>query len=62
MGAAISLAYAAAFPNHIHRLVRLEGVGPMTKPDLDVARHLRRLVEARLKGNASPARLPRCRH
>jgi pimeloyl-ACP methyl ester carboxylesterase len=53
VGAAISLAYAAAFPDHIHRLVLLEGVGPMTKPDQDVAKHLRRHVEARLKGNAS---------
>jgi pimeloyl-ACP methyl ester carboxylesterase len=53
MGAAISLAYAAAFPSQIRRLVLLEGATPLVKPDQDVAKHLRRHVEARLKGNTT---------
>ncbi|CAB9516477.1 Serine hydrolase-like protein DDB_G0286239 [Seminavis robusta] len=53
MGAAISLAYTAAFPEQVERLVLLEGVGPLTKPDEDVTKHLRRHVESRMKGNVS---------
>lgn len=53
MGAAISLAFAAVFPEQVERLVLLESLGPISKPDEEVTQHVRRHVEKRLKGNIS---------
>lgn len=53
MGAAISLMYAAAFPDQVERLILLEGAGPLSKPDEDIVKHLKNHVEKRLKGNVS---------
>lgn len=51
MGAAVSLIYAAAFPEHISRIVLLEGAGPLARDPLDIARHIRSSVSRRLKSN-----------
>jgi pimeloyl-ACP methyl ester carboxylesterase len=51
MGAAVSLIYAAAFPEQISRLVLLEGAGPLTRNGRDVAKHVRASIERRQAGN-----------
>jgi pimeloyl-ACP methyl ester carboxylesterase len=51
MGAAISLIYAAAFPEQVEKLVLLEGAGPLTRNAKDVAKHVRASVERRQAGN-----------
>ncbi|GFH60301.1 hypothetical protein CTEN210_16777 [Chaetoceros tenuissimus] len=51
MGAAVSLIYAAAFPEHVSRIVLLEGAGPLARDPLDIARHIRSSVSRRLKSN-----------
>lgn len=48
MGAAVACLYAASFPEHIDKLVLLEGVGPLARPALDAAKHVRKHVEKRL--------------
>jgi pimeloyl-ACP methyl ester carboxylesterase len=53
MGGAISLAYAATFPEQVDRLVLLESLGPLYKPEEEITQHLRKHVETRLRGNAS---------
>jgi pimeloyl-ACP methyl ester carboxylesterase len=52
MGAAVACLYAAAFPEHVQRLILLEGQGPLARPARDVAKHVRAHVERRLKNNA----------
>jgi len=52
MGAAVSLIYAAAFPEQVEKLVLLEGAGPLTRKATDVAKHVRASVERRQAGNA----------
>ena len=52
MGAAVSLIYAAAFPEQVEKLVLLEGAGPLTRNAKDVAKHVRASVERRQEGNA----------
>jgi pimeloyl-ACP methyl ester carboxylesterase len=56
MGAAIALTYAAAFPDQIHKLVLLEGAGPLSRDAQDVAHHVRRHVQRRLEGIIKPPR------
>jgi pimeloyl-ACP methyl ester carboxylesterase len=51
MGAAVSLMYAATFPEQVERLVLLEGAGPLARGAKDATQHLRAHVEKRLKGN-----------
>lgn len=51
MGAAVSLMYAAAFPEQVSKLVLLEGAGPLTRSARDVAQHIRNAVEKRQAGN-----------
>lgn len=51
MGAAISLIFAAAFPEQVEKLVLLEGAGPLTRKAEDVAKHVRASVERRQAGN-----------
>jgi pimeloyl-ACP methyl ester carboxylesterase len=48
MGAAVACLYAASFPEHIDKLVLLEGVGPLARPAVDAAKHVRKHVEKRL--------------
>jgi pimeloyl-ACP methyl ester carboxylesterase len=48
MGAAVACLYAASFPEQIDKLVLLEGVGPLARPALDAAKHVRKHVEKRL--------------
>lgn len=52
MGAAVSLIYAAAFPEQVEKLVLLEGASPLTRKAKDVAKHVRASVERRQMGNA----------
>jgi pimeloyl-ACP methyl ester carboxylesterase len=60
MGAAVACLYAAAFPEHVQRLILLEGLGPLTRPTRDVAKHVRAHVERRLHSNiATPSSSPR---
>lgn len=51
MGAAVSLIYAAAFPEQVSSLVLLEGAGPLTRPAKNVAKHVRAAIEKRQTGN-----------
>jgi len=51
MGAAVSVVYAAAFPDQVSKLVLLEGGGPLTRQPKDTAKHIRSHIEKRLTGN-----------
>ena len=51
MGAAVSLIYAAAFPEHIERIVLLEGAGPIARNALDVSNHIRQSITRRRRSN-----------
>ena len=52
MGAGIAVAFAAAFPEMLDKLVLLEGFGPFPRHERDVANLLRTHVEVRNKGHA----------
>jgi len=47
MGAAVSLIYSAAFPEHINRIVLLEGAGPLPRQNSDISRHIRLAIKKR---------------
>ena len=49
MGAAISVMYAAAFPEQVQKMVLLDGFGPLVRDPSDVSKHLRLHIERRLK-------------
>ena len=49
MGAAISVIYAAAFPEQVNKMVLLDGFGPFVRDPSDVSNHLRSHIERRLK-------------
>ena len=51
MGAGVALIYAAAFPEHVKRVVLLDGAGPMARNPKHVSRHIRSTIERRLSGN-----------
>jgi Lysophospholipase len=51
MGAAVSLMYAAAFPEHVSKIVLLEGAGPLSRNPNDISRHIRSSVIRRIKSN-----------
>ena len=61
MGAGIATFYAAAFPEQVHKLVLLEGAGPLDRNPRDISHHIRAHVTKRLTGNAhaSPSYRPR---
>ena len=48
MGAAVGLMYSAAFP--VSKLVLLDSLGPHPRPSKDVAKGLRKHIEARIRG------------
>lgn len=51
MGAAVSLIYAASFPEQVSRLILLEGAGPLTRKPRDTSKHVRASIERRQTGN-----------
>jgi pimeloyl-ACP methyl ester carboxylesterase len=51
MGAAVAMIYAAAFPEQIHKLILLEGGGPMTRNNDSVTRSIRRAITRRIQSN-----------
>lgn len=51
MGAAVSVIYAAAFPEQISRLVLLEAAGPLSRNGRNVAKDVRACIERRQAGN-----------
>lgn len=51
MGAAVTLIYAAAFPDQVSRIVLLEGAGPLARNPTDISRHVRSSITRRLKSN-----------
>ena len=53
LGAAVSTLYAAAFPEHIERLVLLDGGGFLPRKAEDTAFHVRNHIVRRQRGNAS---------
>ena len=53
MGAAVSVIYAAAFPEQVSKLILLEGGGPLTRNSRDIAKHIRSHIVKRLDGNPS---------
>lgn len=55
MGASVACLYAAAFPEQIQKLLLIEGVGPLARPAVDSAKHVRLHIEKRLE----PIRPPR---
>lgn len=56
MGAAVSLVYAAAFPEHVEKLILLEGAAPYHKDASDLANHVRLHIQQRLQGNLMPTK------
>uniref|UniRef100_A0A7S3L5U5 AB hydrolase-1 domain-containing protein n=1 Tax=Amphora coffeiformis TaxID=265554 RepID=A0A7S3L5U5_9STRA len=54
MGAAVGCVYSAAFPEHVDRLVLVEGGGPLARKGHDIAKHVRQHVKKRMVGNAHP--------
>ena len=55
MGAGVSCLYSAAFPEHVHKLVLLEGAAPMERPPQDIAKHIRSHVDRRMRLTSSLA-------
>lgn len=53
MGAAIGIMCAAAFPEKFDRLILLDGVGPLHRPESDVVQHIRSHIEARFRGQSA---------
>jgi len=51
MGGAVSICYAAAFPEKVRSLVLLDGAGPLTRSARDCAKHLRYAVQKRINSN-----------
>jgi len=51
MGAAVGSVYSAAFPEHVDRLVLIEGGGPLARNGHDIAKHVRQHVQKRMVGN-----------
>ena len=45
MGAGLSLMYAGTFPENIKKLILLEGLGPITQPDKNAPKSLRKAIE-----------------
>jgi pimeloyl-ACP methyl ester carboxylesterase len=58
MGAGVSCLYSAAFPDHIEKLVLLEGAAPMARNTADISKHIRHHVERRSAGTRNP-KVPR---
>lgn len=59
MGAAVSLRYAGLFPERVHRLAAIEGIGLggwTNEPPAPVTERLRTFVEERLKAPYRPSR------
>lgn len=44
LGALIASAYAGVFPEHVERLIMLEGLGPLSQPDEAVPEQVRRAI------------------
>lgn len=53
MGAAVAMIYAAAFPEQIHKLILLEGGGPMTRNHEHISRSIRQAITRRINSNRS---------
>jgi len=51
MGAAVTLIYAAAFPEQVSRIILLEGAGPLARDPNDISRHVRSSISRRMKSN-----------
>jgi len=51
MGAGVAVVYAAAFPEHVRRMVLLEGGGPLAKNASDCSRHVRAACDRRIRSN-----------
>jgi pimeloyl-ACP methyl ester carboxylesterase len=51
MGAAVTLIYAAAFPEQVSRIILLEGAGPLARNPNDISRHVRSSISRRMKSN-----------
>ncbi len=56
LGANVSLAYSAAFPERVKSLVLIDGVGPTSGPSDQTASRLRRSVQSQLTMQSSPSR------
>jgi pimeloyl-ACP methyl ester carboxylesterase len=59
MGAAVGCLYAAAFPDHVQRLVLVEGAGPLSRPARDVSKHIRQHILKRWQGGRNGTKPPR---
>jgi len=51
MGAAVSVMFAAAFPELVDRVILLEGTGPLARKSNDVSDHLRQSITKRVSAN-----------
>ncbi len=49
MGTGISVLFTGCYPELVNRLVLLEGLGPITKPDVTAPDSLRKAVDAELQ-------------
>lgn len=50
-GTADALIYAAAFPEHVNKVVLLDGLGPMPQKTEDVSKHIRNAFKHRVSSN-----------
>mmetsp|Transcript_13470 Transcript_13470/g.37236 ORF Transcript_13470/g.37236 Transcript_13470/m.37236 type:complete len:403 (+) Transcript_13470:35-1243(+) len=53
MGAALSTLYTSAYPEHVNKLVLLDGAGPLARNPASIVKHVRAHVDKRLQGNLS---------
>jgi pimeloyl-ACP methyl ester carboxylesterase len=59
MGAGIGGLFAGIFPDRVHKLVMIDGLGPYTTSPVDSVENLRRAIEARPRHRGrTPRRMP----
>lgn len=51
MGAGISVAFAASFPDHVSNLILLEGMGPLARDATKCGHYIKQACERRVRGN-----------
>mmetsp|Transcript_61621 Transcript_61621/g.74127 ORF Transcript_61621/g.74127 Transcript_61621/m.74127 type:complete len:372 (-) Transcript_61621:285-1400(-) len=51
MGGGVAIAYAAAFPERVDKLVLVEGFGPLARNAKDSSKHIRHSCQTRMKSN-----------
>eukprot|EP00300_Choanocystis_sp_HF-7_P006043 c14445_g1_i2.p1 GENE.c14445_g1_i2~~c14445_g1_i2.p1 ORF type:complete len:263 (+),score=41.79 c14445_g1_i2:34-822(+) len=55
MGGGVAACLAGSFPEHVHRLVLIEALGPFARPPSEVPSYLREAVEKHVKSMSQPS-------